>query len=425
MYKTIRFSLICLLALLTSGVTGQKSVYSPFARYGIGILEQPGAFRTRAMGGISSGIRNNLTLNYPTPSSYSSIDTASFIFDFGLDYSVVRLTEGDLSSKSQDMTFSHMMIGFPIMKGWGFAAAIVPYSNGAYSIGFKSTGNQIEGSLYERHIGSGGFQKIILGTGFSPVKQFSAGINMFIVFGETSRMNDFVFTGDLNYFNTRKQSNSALNGIGIDASVQFMIPLSNARFFNGGLTYTPGYNLKTVNDDILYRYSNYQSNYYSAFDTLYNNTTKTTSSMPHSLRGGFTMGKNDKFTAGADIVYTKWSGASLPGTYGTLEDAISLHAGAEYIPDKYSNYSFFNRMEYRIGCRYGESYTLIGGDNLKEYGITFGTGIPMRRSRSRLSLVVDLSTNGNSSVGVPRETRLSVGASLNLFDYWFLKRQYE
>ena len=38
-----------------------------------------------------------------------------------------------------------------------------------------------------------------------------------------------------------------------------------------------------------------------------------------------------------------------------------LHAGAEYIPDKYSNYSFFDRIEYRIGGRYGESYSLYEG----------------------------------------------------------------
>jgi len=82
-------------------------------------------------------------------------------------------------------------------------------------------------------------------------------------------------------------------------------------------------------------------------------------------------------------------------------------------------------VEYRIGCRYGESYTLFAGDEVKEYGITFGTGIPMRRSRSRISLAVDLSTRGGSNGEIPRETRISVGASLNLYDYWFLKRQYD
>ena len=82
-------------------------------------------------------------------------------------------------------------------------------------------------------------------------------------------------------------------------------------------------------------------------------------------------------------------------------------------------------MEYRMGCRYGESYTLFAGEQVKEYGITFGTGIPMRRSRSRITLVVDLSTRGKGGGEIPKESRISVGASLNLYDYWFIKRQYD
>jgi hypothetical protein len=424
MYKTRRLSLICLLALLTAGAAGQKNVQSPFARYGIGNLEQQGTFRTMAMGGISSGIRNNLTLNYVTPASYSSIDTASFIFDFGLDYGVIRLSEGDQSFWSQDLNFSHLLLGFPVMKGWGVTAGVMPYSNGSYQIIESASDAVGTEDLLERHTGSGGYQKALIGTGFSPVKYFSAGVNLFFIFGEITRLNDLVFTEDNNYFNTRKFGSSAMNGIGWEASVQFMAPLPEKKYINAGITYTPSLKLNTTNREVIFRYSSIQTSNL-AFDTLYNATVSTTSRIPQTIRAGITFGQNDKFTAGADIVYTTWTKASLPGAYGTYSDVISLHAGAEFIPDKFSNYSFFDRVEYRAGCRYGESYALYGGDNVKEYGITFGTGIPMRRSRSRISLVVDLSKRGNPDSGIPGETRISIGASLNLYDYWFLKRQYE
>jgi hypothetical protein len=424
MYKTRRFSLICLLTLLTAGAAGQKNVQSPYARYGIGNLELQGPFRTKAMGGISSGIRSNITLNFITPASYSSIDTASFIFDFGLDYGIIRLSEGDQTYWSQDVNFAHLMMGFPIMKNWGVVAAVMPYSNGSYSIVESTDGDGETEDFLERHIGSGGYQKALIGTGFSPVKYFSAGVNMFFVFGEITRLNDFIFTEDNNYFNTRKYGSSSMNGIGWETSIQFMAPLPEKRFINAGITYTPGFKLRTTNQDVIFRYSTIQTSTL-AFDTLSNSTLRTTSRMPQTIRGGVAFGQTDKFTAGADITYTTWSEASLPGTYGTLSDAISLHVGAEYIPDKFSNYSFFDRVEYRAGWRYGESYALYGGDNIKEYGITFGAGIPMRRSRSRISLVVDLSKRGNPDAGLPGETRISIGASLNLYDYWFLKRQYE
>lgn len=42
--------MISLLALLATGVAGQKKVNTPFARYGIGNLELQGNSRTLAMG---------------------------------------------------------------------------------------------------------------------------------------------------------------------------------------------------------------------------------------------------------------------------------------------------------------------------------------------------------------------------------------
>ena len=420
--------MICLFALLAAGVAGQKETSSPFARYGIGNLAPQGSFRTLAMGGISSGIRNNLTLNYLTPASYSSIDTASFIFDFGLDYSLTQLKEDDLKFYSQDINFSHLMLGFPIKKGWGFAAGLVPFSNGYYKITDKAVPEgAAPGStddIMEYHLGSGGYNKLYLGSAYNLLEHFSIGVNAFVVFGEITRYNEFVFTTDNNYFNTRKTSTNSMTGIGYEASIQFMAPLKENRFFNAGLTITPQFRLRTTNDDITIRYSNIQTSIY-AFDTLYKAQSDTKSRFPRSIRGGVSFGKTDKLIVGADILYSYWSDAFLPGNYGTYANALSLSGGAEYIPDKFSNYSFFDRIEYRIGGHYDESYALYNGTKVKGYGITFGAGIPLRKTRSRFSLYVDLSSRGNPGDNLPKERTLSVGASLNLYDFWFLKAKYD
>ncbi|MCU0377741.1 MAG: hypothetical protein MUC78_05720 [Bacteroidales bacterium] len=427
MYKTRKLFLLCLAALQTVISSGQVDVTSPFARYGIGNLELQGTIRTLAMGGVSSGIRSNTTLNFLTPASYSAIDTASFIFDFAIDVAGVKLVDNENTFYSSNMNFRHILMGFPIMKNWGVSTGLLPFTNAYYTIVDRSTlegGSGDDEDIFEQHKGIGGYQKFYLGSAFSPVKYFSAGINMFLVFGEINRYNDFIFLADNNYFNTRKLENQLLNGISYEASAQFMIPLKKERSVNIGITYSPEYNLKTVYDDILIRYSNLQSSSL-AFDTLYFYKTDTTSILPRSIRGGISFNKSEKLTIAADIVYSAWSGASLPGSYGTYSDAISVHAGVEFIPDKYSNYSFFNRIEYRIGGRYSESYALYNGMQVKEYGITFGAGIPMRRSRSRASFFVDLSTKGSIEETYFKETRLAVGASLSLFDFWFLKPKYD
>lgn len=312
MHKNIRIGLVSLLVLLTTMASGQKNVETPYARYGIGTLEQQGPFRTRAMGGISSGIRDNLTLNYQTPASYSSIDTTSFIFDFGLEYGVIGLREDKMRYTSGDLNFSHIMLGFPITSRWGVAVALLPYSNGTYNISYQSPGTGVSGSVYERHEGSGGYQKVLAGTGVNLFPFLSVGGNLFYTWGEVSRISELLFTGDNNYFHTRKQGFAGLRGAGYEASVQFMLPLQGKRFINAGITFTPAYRLKTDNEDLILRYANIQSPPFST-DTLFHSTAAGTGRLPQSIRAGFSLGTTDKLTAGADICWTKWSDASVPG----------------------------------------------------------------------------------------------------------------
>ena len=424
MYRGLRIIVLTLLVSLTPGVMGQKSLHSPFARNGIGNLESQGAFRTQAMGGISSGIRDNLTLNYLTPASYSSFDTTSFIFDIAMDYSLNRVSLKELKHQSGDVAFSHLMMGFPITKRWGVTTAILPVSNATYVINANRSDTDIIGSVTEQHTGTGGYQRALLGTGMAPLPFMSVGLNLFYLFGEITRVNNFLFTEDNNYFNTRKHGIVSLNGVGYEASVQFMFTKPGNRFINAGVTLSPGYNVKAAMEDMALRYSNIRNSPLSV-DTLSYSSLSSDGHMPASVRAGFSLGQSNKFTAGADIFYAKWSKARLPGSWGTYRDALSLHAGAEYIPDKYSNYSLPARMEYRMGGYYRESYTLFLGEMIKEYGITFGAGIPMRKSRSRISLLFDLSTRGGIHSDIPRETRFSAGISLDLYDYWFLKARYE
>ena len=72
------------------------------------------------MGGIGIGMRDNSSIYFANPASYSSLDTNSFIFDFGLDYGMnVTLSDGENHYTSDDMNFDHLLMGFPLAKGLG------------------------------------------------------------------------------------------------------------------------------------------------------------------------------------------------------------------------------------------------------------------------------------------------------------------
>jgi hypothetical protein len=143
---------------------------------------------------------------------------------------------------------------------------------------------------------------------------------------------------------------------------------------------------------------------------------------------GISVGKKDKFTAGLDYITTKWSEAKIPGSTGNAADSKSFHFGIEYIPEKLSNYSVLKRLEYRLGGHAGDNYLILNGEQIKEIGVSAGIGIPLRRtvSLSKANLFVDYTRrSGSSTNGLHTENYFTVGASVNLYDWWFMKRKYE
>ena len=182
--------------------------------------------------------------------------------------------------------------------------------------------------------------------------------------------------------------------------------------------------------------NNYNSKYnqlslkYTAFsveDTISytaNNSVKTF--IPGTMRVGISFGKKNKFTTGIDFISTKWSAAKIPGTTGYAADTRELLFGAEFIPDRFSNYNFFDRLEYRIGGHVGDNYLIINNEQIKEYGASIGIGLPLRRTFSKVNLFLDFTRKtGFQSYSIHHENYLSAGFSLNLYDGWFVKRKYD
>lgn len=411
--------------------TGQKLVNSPYSRFNIGTLEPAGSFRSLGMGGIGTSLRDNSSIYFSNPASYSSLDTNSFVFDFGLDYSINILSDGVSSFSSDDMNFDHLLLGFPVAKGWGVAAGIVPLSNGYYKLSESVLKNDPEydpivGEYSSYHAGDGGFTNFFLGSGIKINKNFSAGVNMNLLLGQVNRTNEFVFIDDDDYFNTFHNNSTEklqLGGINFDYGLQYTSSLKNDYFLNAGVSLSSDKYYNSKFEHLSFRYTAY-----STRDTIsYVSDDSTSAFIPGTLKLGISFGKKNKFTTGFDFISTKWSKSKIPGASGYAADTRSFLFGAEYIPDKFSNYSFLKRLEYRIGGHIEDNYLIINGEQVKEYGASIGIGLPMRRSLSKTNLFFDFTRKyGSPGSNLHTENYYTMGVSLNLYDpFWFIKRKYE
>lgn len=417
---------IVLISCISIQLTAQKQVNSPYGRFNLGILEPAGSFRGLGMGGTAVAMRDNNSVYFLNPASYSRIDTLSFIFDFGVDYSINFISDDKSKYTSDDMNFDHLLLGFPVTSGFGVAAGIVPVSNGYYNIARDVKEGDpeydpIAGEYSIYHSGTGGLTSCFIGAGIKIFKGLSAGANLSILFGQIDRKTQYTFDDYLKVFHNNTSEKLQISGINFNYGLQYSASLKNSLFINAGVAYTPG----------RYYNSNYEklTNLFSGYtteDTISYIKSNAKAFLPGTLTAGISFGKLNKFVGEIDYSTASWSEGIIQGAEGYLADRKAWNIGFEYIPDKFSNYSLIRRIEYRLGCRFERNYLIINGEQVKETGISAGLGFPMRRSLSKTNFFIDLTRRaGPPEKNMHSELYLTMGVSLNFYDFWFIKRRYE
>lgn len=422
--------ILIILCFSTVTLLGQKNVNSPYSRFNIGSLNPTGSFRSLSMGGTGIAMRDNNSIYFSNPASYSSIDTSSFVFDFGVDLGVYNLDDGTNKFSTSDLNFNHLLMAFPISKRIGIATGLIPLSNGYYYLSnvIKSGDpgyDPIAGEVTYVHNGSGSLTQYFLGTGIRIVRNLSVGINMNVIFGELTRLNQFEFADYASSYSQSGKENLRINGINFDYGLQYSTRFKKDYFITAGFSYTPKSNLSSSIMRLGTRSTSYNTLLIDTLNYYYSHSNDSTR-FPASFKTGISFGKTDKFAAEIDYVYTKWSDAMIHGMDSSLANTSAWMFGIEFIPDKYSNTGFLNRIEYRVGGHISDNYLRLKGVQLKEYGISCGLAFRMRKTLSRATIFFDYTRReGDLTKGLHIENIYSAGISLNLYDWWFLKKKYE
>lgn len=410
--------------------SGQKMVNSPYSRFGPGVIEPQGSLKSLSMGGAGIAMRDPLTINFLNPASYSRLDTNSFVFDFGIEYRANMLSSEDKTHYSDDINFHHLAMAFPITKWLGFATGIIPYSNGYYNLvntvsEEDDAYNPLIGEYENSHKGNGSYNNFFAGLGLNPLKNLSIGVNFTYLFGNIERDNILLFTDDNRQFNNISSEKIRLYGFNFDYGIQYETELKNDYYAALGISYSLKKAYSSEYKKIFTRYAPYSGPDY-AVDTLsLEHNDDASIELPEELGFGLSFGKRDVFLISADYIITKWGKVSFPDHEKYLTNSSALKLGAQYIPDKNANYNYLNRVEYRLGGHISNSHLVLNGERLKEFGITFGTGLPLNRTRSRINLYFGyLNRRGSFENGLHSENSFTVGMSLNFYDYWFIKKKY-
>lgn len=382
--------------------------------FGLGLIEPKGDVNNAGMGYAGVALSNNRYLNTMNPASYVGLDSTTFYFNI---QGACALNEYSTTTKTQsnfDANINAVSMGFKLKNWWGASIGFVPYSSVGYSIESAKyiigTNNQYK-VIYE---GSGGLSQFYFGNGFRLFKGLYMGINMSLIWGSTSMTEVSSFEAIMGETITNQRS-YYINNLLFEYGFQYHQRVGNNTLSLGALVNmeTPLYahynqTIETSGD------LNYYQGHCDADDLL----------IPFSYSAGVAYQTN-KWTLAADYRYGNWESLdNISVKYGELKNSQGINAGIEFAPNKNSFKSIFNRMRYRMGVYYSDSYLSLKGIDINEKSITAGVSIPIRR-KNALNLSYEYKETGTHANGLIKEKYHIIKIGLSFNENWFGKTKFQ
>ena len=412
--------ILCL--LFPAAVFAQQNSVSPYSYYGLGDITLKGYARNDAMGGLFSAVRSPFNINYQNPASYTALQYTAF--EVGVNGSLTRLEQNDLTTEENNTTLSYLAFGFPISDKIAVTAGLTPYSAVGYNITIQESFATIDDTVIDYQTiyrGSGGLNRFHLGVGVSPFENFSIGLNMNYLFGTLDRVRDQVFEDEDDVLNRRDVQSLNIKDVQFTFGMQYQYDLDESRAILVGATMSPATNLDATQDNFTHTYDILFEEE-RVRDTIARTTTEGKFQMPLDGSFGISYIKKDKLLVGLDYQFQNWGDVDefFGGTVQGLDNSSRIALGGAYTPEKANLHKFWKKVEYRAGFRYTSGYLKIAGDSgssperIDEIGITFGLGLPMRKALSSCNIGFELGQRGTNSNNLIREQFLRFNLSPNL-----------
>lgn len=392
-------------------LTAQNSTNSPYTRYGYGELANRSFGAGRSMGGVGIGLRSSKQVNPMNPASYSCMDSMTFLFDFGASTQLSWYNDGTNKQNNVNGNVEYMAMQFPLHRRIAMSAGLLPYSHVGYD--FRNINTSGEQAYQETFTGTGGLNQLYAGLSMDIwKKRLSIGANINYMFGSISHQAITQYSSS-NATNVRNQKEYKFSDVTFDIGLQYTHLLSKTEHFVLGLTYAPK---KRLNNDT---YEIIESSE-SVIDTITGRSFDT----PTGYGIGLSYTKNNKWIIAADFSYQEWKKAMFEGKSDGFKNRSKVNAGLEYIPNLYSR-PFLNRVRYRMGVSYSDSYIQVNGNGYKEYGATVGFGFPISDARSFINVSFEyMKISPNAKVMID-ENYLKMTLSYTFNEYWFFKRKVD
>lgn len=433
----IKKLVLVFIALFAIQSYAQNGTSSPYSFYGIGSLNFKGSVENRSMGGLGV-YKDSIHINFQNPATYAGNNLASFNnesrpikFAVAGSATTTKLKTDTSSDNSKSANFEYLALSIPVGK-FGFGFGLQPYS----AVGYKLETRNDSDNLENRYEGEGGLNKVFLSLGYQIDKSLSFGLQADYNFGNIENN-----TVDIGYnedgiplqYQTKEYNRSDLSGLNFNLGLHYQKMITDKLELQASATYTPKTELTSKNERT---FSTIFVGETSDTDvTLYeldgnleaSNLQETNLTLPSKFSIGAGLGQPRKWFAGIEYTTQNTSEFYNPlydNVGATFEDASKLSIGGFFIPEYNSFSKYWKRMTYRAGLRFENTGLNINNENIKEFGMSFGVGVPVGNVFSNANIGLEFGQKGTLNANLVKENFVSFQVSLSLNDRWFIKKKY-
>ncbi|GAA4814487.1 hypothetical protein [Litoribaculum gwangyangense] len=436
----IKKLLIVFIALIAIYGHAQEGTASPYSFYGLGNLKFKGTVENRSMGGLSI-YTDSIHVNLRNPASYSGDnleiwgnESRPVKFTVGGSYSSIDLKSDSGSDNASSTTFDYLAITIPVGK-FGFGFGLLPYT----SVGYKLESLNSDGDIENRFRGEGGLNKVFFGIGYQIAQGLTVGADIQYNFGNIqNNVIEYQYDNGVPIqFQSREINRSDLSGLNLNLGISYKTMLNDKLEVVSGVTYSPESLLASQNQQsfsiITINSSTGQEFELNTVEVDLESMglLKTDVILPSKFSAGFGIGEPRKWFVGAEYFFQNTSNLrnAIPNSSNdtNYEDATSISIGGFFIPQYNSFTSFIKRTVYRAGVRFENTGLIINNQSIKEFGISFGLGLPVGDARllSNANLGFEIGKRGTTNSNLIQENFINFQLSLSLNDRWFQKRKYD
>ena len=438
-----RLIVICI-TIISSSAFAQQGTASPYSFYGLGSLKFKGTVENRSMGGISVYL-DSIHVNLRNPAAYAGKSLKGRYFNGEsrpVKFAVagastnVNLKSNSGEAQGSSATFDYLALSVPLGK-FGFGFGLMPYT----SVGYKLDDINEDGDLINRFNGEGGVNKVFAGLGYQISDQLSFGVDFNYNFGNiqnTAMTVEYTPPPDneVVQFQTREFTRSDLSGVNFNFGLAYKAKITDKLELSATATYSPESTLSSENDrtfsTVTLSAEDFEvisvSNTIEA-DLESQNLETTELTIPSRLSFGAGIGEPRSWFFGAEYTLQNTADFSNPifnNEISAFENASQISMGGFFIPNYNAFSGYFKRVVYRAGFNYSNTGLIIKDESIKEFGISFGLGLPVgdKNFFSNANLGLEFGKRGTKNQNLVQENFINFNVSLSLNSRWFQKRKY-